>query len=153
MQSIRRNRIHKVNLVVRDLHLQLANPDLERRYRVATAFVCFRCLYHFPTEVIQFLVVLRDDALGVIKRALQLRRMLPCLTKFLRALPILLTERFDLSGSHARRGQKRVMRRGAPASVAAHFRINRARVGDTRTVQSTSEIANFDSCRFVGRDQ
>ena len=66
IQSVRRKIVLEVNLVIRDLHLQLTNPDLERRYRITTALVCFRCLYYFPTEVIQFLVVLRDDALGVI---------------------------------------------------------------------------------------
>ena len=40
-----------------------------------------------------------------------------------------------------------------PVSVAAHFRINRARMGDTLTVQSTSEITDFNSCRFVEGDQ
>ena len=76
-----------------------------------------------------------------------MRRMLPCATEFLLAVPLLISQRFDLSGSHARRRQKRVMRRGAPGFRSRAFRINRARVGDTLTVQSTSEIADLDSCR------
>ena len=42
------------------------NPVLERRYRITAALVCFRCLSYLPTEVIQYLVVSRDDALGMI---------------------------------------------------------------------------------------
>ena len=113
IQSVRRNRVHEVNFVICDLHLQLANPDFERRYRIATALLCFRCLSYLPTEVIQFFVVLRDDPFGVIQRTLQLRRMLPCVTEFLRALPLLISQCLDLSGSHARRGQERVVRRGS----------------------------------------
>src|ERR1700730_14766404 len=33
------------------------------------------------------------------------------------------------------------------ASVTAHFRISLARVGDTRTAHSTSDVADFGSCR------
>ena len=67
IQSVRRKIALEVNLVILDLHLQLTNPDLERRYRVTTALVCFRCLSCLPTEVIEYLVVSRDDALVMIK--------------------------------------------------------------------------------------
>ena len=55
-----------MNLVIRNLHLQLVNSDFERRYRIKTGPVSFRCLYHLPAQVIQLLVVMRDDAFGVI---------------------------------------------------------------------------------------
>jgi len=99
-----------VNLVTRNVRLQLANQNLQLRYRIAIALICFGRLSNFPAEVIQLLVTLRDDAFGVIKRTLQLRRMFPCMTEFLRTLPLLISQCFDLSGSHTRRSQERVMR-------------------------------------------
>jgi len=110
IQSVRCNEVHEVNLMTRDLLLQLANPNLERRYRIATALVRFRRLSYFLTEDIHFLVLSSDDAFGVIQRALQLRRMLPCMTEFLPELPFLIAQCLDLPGSNARRGQERVMR-------------------------------------------